>query len=94
MDMIISGIIALAVSVLLIAGPKLNLSFLAPLKLEKHQTASKLLVGFLSGLMVFALLTPMISGFGQRLSIIFFSSLLIFANLFLNASPGHEESVK
>lgn len=58
---------------------------------REHRLISKLMAAFLTGFIVFVLLTDKIPRVTQRVSLIFVSLLLIYANLFLGKKDKEAE---
>ena len=83
MDIVLTVLVVLAVLALEIVGTHIDLAFIRKLRLKENNFISKLVVAFLAGFIVFVLFTDSIPLAQQRVTIIFVSLLLIYANLFL-----------
>ena len=85
---IILGIIGfiLALAAVLLAEYRFDLAFF-----REHRLISKLVASFLTGFIFFVLFTDKIPMQAQRVSLIFVSLLLIFANLFLGKKEEEDE---
>lgn len=85
---IILGVIGfiLALAAVLLAEYRFDLEFF-----REHRLISKLVAAFLTGFIVFVLFTGKIPMVTQRVSLIFVSLLLIFANLFLGKKEEEDE---
>lgn len=84
MALIFGLIVALAVAFYIFVGPRIGINIPEWLKPGEHQSASRLVVAFLSGFIFFIAFTDRVPNIEQRLAVIVFSGLLIYANLFLD----------
>lgn len=83
MALIFGLIVAAIVTFVIFAGPRIGINIPSWLKAGEHQIASRLVVAFLTGFIFFIAFSERVPHLQQRLSVIVFSSLLIYANLFL-----------
>jgi len=83
MDIIAGLIVFIAVGILEFIAWKINPPFLKWLHKKEHLLGSKIMVGFLSGFVVFILLTDRMPSPGQKIPVIIVALVLIWANLFL-----------
>ena len=92
MALILGLIVAATVVFVIFAGPRIGINIPEWLKAGEHQTASRLVVAFLAGFIFFIAFTERVPHFEQRLAVIVFSGLLIYANLFLDIRKEEPQS--
>jgi len=85
MDVILAGLVVLAVLALEIVAIHIDLAFMRKLRMKEKENTfiSKVVVAFLAGFIVFVLITDRIPLTQQRVTVILVCFLLIYANLFL-----------